>query len=59
MIQGTTDEVAMLAAAKRRRGCAIESHNSEQVITESTLNSLVGAADVYDLKVCYLSILTN
>ncbi|CAM8944151.1 unnamed protein product [Rhodiola kirilowii] len=49
-LEGTTNEDEMLGTIKRRKGCGLGNDKSEQVITESSLNNLVGAADVYDLK---------
>ncbi|XP_019181191.1 PREDICTED: putative SWI/SNF-related matrix-associated actin-dependent regulator of chromatin subfamily A member 3-like 3 isoform X2 [Ipomoea nil] len=37
------------AVAKRIKGC-IEQNKTEEVLSESTLNKLVGAAEMYDLK---------
>lgn len=43
----------MLPTLKRRQGCQQfpEQNKDEQAISESSLNKLVGAADMYDLKV--------
>lgn len=42
-----------MGLAKRRRGGQTypEQSNDEQAVSESSLNKLVGAAEVYDLKV--------
>lgn len=44
----------MLPIAKRRQGCQqlTIQDKDEQVITEASLNKLVGAADTYNLEVC-------
>ncbi|KAL9161778.1 hypothetical protein ABFS82_07G042900 [Erythranthe guttata] len=46
------EEIAcVLASAKRRKGCQIQEQNKdEQAISESSLNKLVGAVDVYNLE---------
>uniref|UniRef100_A0A7N0T786 Uncharacterized protein n=1 Tax=Kalanchoe fedtschenkoi TaxID=63787 RepID=A0A7N0T786_KALFE len=49
-IEDMTDEATMLGVAKRRKGCGTENDKSEQAITESSLNKLIGAADVYNLE---------
>ncbi|PQM40972.1 putative SWI/SNF-related matrix-associated actin-dependent regulator of chromatin subfamily A member 3-like 3 [Prunus yedoensis var. nudiflora] len=47
------DGAPVLPLVKRRKGCQQPSEESrdEQAITESSLNKIVGAADVYDLEV--------
>ncbi|CAK9183889.1 unnamed protein product [Ilex paraguariensis] len=52
-LEGDSDETAsMLAITKRRNGCQEypEQKKDEQDISESSLNKLVGAADVYNLE---------
>ncbi|KAL6989855.1 DNA repair protein rad5b [Sarracenia purpurea var. burkii] len=50
-LEGDSDEAAsMLPIVKRIKGCQAEQNKDEQVISESSLNKLVGAADVYDLE---------
>ncbi|BBG92463.1 Helicase protein with RING/U-box domain, partial [Prunus dulcis] len=46
------DGAPVLPLVKRRKGCQQPSEESrdEQAITESSLNKIVGAADVYDLE---------
>ena len=43
----------MLPIVKRRKGCQQfpEQNKDEQTITESSLNKLMGAVDVYNLEV--------
>ncbi|KAJ7979907.1 DNA/RNA helicase protein [Quillaja saponaria] len=52
-LEGDSDEAAsMLPIVKRRKGCQQypEQNKDEQAISESTLNKLVGAAEVYNLE---------
>lgn len=50
MLQG--DEAASeLQVLKRRKGCPTDQDNDEQAVSQSSLNKLVGAAEVYDLEV--------
>lgn len=52
--QGDCDEAfSALPAIKRRNGCSQipEQSKDEQAISESSLNKLVGAAELYDLEV--------
>uniref|UniRef100_A0A5B7BJ23 SWI/SNF-related matrix-associated actin-dependent regulator of chromatin subfamily A member 3-like 3 n=1 Tax=Davidia involucrata TaxID=16924 RepID=A0A5B7BJ23_DAVIN len=52
-LEGDSDEAAsMLPIVKRRQGCQQypEQTKDEQAISESSLNKLVGAVDVYDLE---------
>lgn len=51
--QDDADETAtVLPLVKRRKGCQLQEHNKdEQAISESSLNKLVGAVDVYNLEV--------
>lgn len=41
----------MLPVLKRGKGCQADHDKDEQAILESSLNKLVGAADVYNLEV--------
>ncbi len=45
--------MSVLPIVKRRKGCQQypDQNKDEQAITESSLNKLVGAADVYNLEV--------
>lgn len=52
--QGDSEEAAStLPILKRRKGCQqyTEQTNDEQAVTESSLNKLVGAVEVYNLEV--------
>lgn len=52
--QGDSEEAASaLPILKRRKGCQQypEQNNDEQAVTESSLNKLVGAIEVYNLEV--------
>jgi hypothetical protein len=52
--QDDSEEAASaLPILKRRKGCQQypEQANGEQAVTESTLNKLVGAVEVYNLEV--------
>lgn len=52
--QGQVDEAAsVLPAVKRRKGP--EEAKDEHALSESSLNKIVGAADVYNLEVIYVS----
>jgi len=46
------DAEAMLPIAKQRKGSQqyVEQNKDEQAISESSLNKIVGAADVYNLQ---------
>ncbi|KAL0414353.1 UNVERIFIED_CONTAM: DNA repair protein B [Sesamum radiatum] len=45
------DTAAVLPLVKRRKGCQLQDQNKdEQAITETSLNKLVGAADMYNLE---------
>ncbi|KAM3239437.1 DNA repair protein RAD5B [Capsicum annuum] len=48
----SNEAASLLSVAKRRRGCQpySEPNKDEQVISEASLNKLVGSVDVYDLK---------
>ncbi|CAN4116553.1 unnamed protein product [Withania somnifera] len=48
----SVEAVSVLSNAKRRKGCQqySESNKDEQVISEASLNKLVGSVDMYDLK---------
>lgn len=50
----------MLPIVKRRQGCQQypEQNKDEQALSESSLNKLVGAADVYNLEVASYEILS-
>lgn len=41
----------MLPMLKRGKGCQPDENKDEQAISESSLNKLVGAVDVYNLEV--------
>lgn len=52
-LEGDSEEaVSVLPIVKRRKGCQQypDQNKDEQAITESSLNKLVGAADVYNLE---------
>lgn len=54
LIQSAPDDTAsMLPIVKRRKGCQQypEQSNDEQAISETSLNKIVGAADLYNLEV--------
>ncbi|KAL0388443.1 UNVERIFIED_CONTAM: DNA repair protein B [Sesamum radiatum] len=45
------DTAAMLPLVKKRKGCQLQDQNKdEQAITETSLNKLVGAVDMYNLE---------
>ncbi|KAL0457032.1 UNVERIFIED_CONTAM: DNA repair protein B [Sesamum latifolium] len=45
------DTAAVLPLVKRRKGCQLQDQNKdEQAITETSLNKLVGAVDMYNLE---------
>ncbi|KAK6161357.1 hypothetical protein DH2020_004738 [Rehmannia glutinosa] len=47
----TEDTASVLPLAKKRMGCQIQDHDkTEQAISESSLNKLVGAVDMYNLE---------
>lgn len=47
----TNEFGGMLPVLKRGKGCQPDHDKDEQAILESSLNKLVGAADVYNLEV--------
>lgn len=53
MEQDDSEEAASEPIVKRRKGCQHypEQNKDEQAISESSLNRLVGAVEVYDLEV--------